>query len=127
MKKRIMGLFFCMATIFTLGTFSIHAQYKNFSGSAGFTQKKVGTQNTKENYEYLSGVNWKKSDHKDHKMWFTIKNSDGVQRGRQLINRPGNGTTYFETNCKYGYYYYLYANREHLGNPNTYVSGTWQP
>lgn len=127
MKKFLLSSVALVAVIAVVTGINVRADYKDFAGSAGFTQSRVSTSNTKNNNEYLAGVNWKESDHSGHKMWFRIKNSNGEERGRILINRPGNGVSYLDTTARNGFYYWLYANREHLGNPETYVKGTWQP
>lgn len=127
MRKKIVG---CLALIslMTFVSFSnARADYKNFSGSAGYNYKKVGTENAKNNYQYLAGVNWTYSEKENHKEWFQIRNSNGEGRGTVLINRPNTGIEYFDTTAKYGYDYTLWASREHIINPSTYVSGTWQP
>lgn len=127
MKKFLLSSLTLVAVIAVVTGFNVRADYKDFAGSAGFSQARVSESNTKNNNEYLAGVNWKTSDRSGHKMWFRIKNSNGEERGRILINRPGNGVSYFDTTGRNGYYYWLYANREHLGNPSSYVTGTWQP
>jgi|GEM_PF-1081974 len=128
MKKKIIScsvlILLCLIT-FTQG---INASYHGFAGSAGYSYRKVGDANPKDNHGYLGGIRWQSSDHSGHKEWFVIKNSQGAIRSSEiLINRPSSETTYVNVTTTYGYYYYLYASREHLGNPYTYVTGTWQP
>lgn len=127
MKKVVLSGIVLLTVIAVTTGINARADYKEFSGSAGFGQERVSVSNKKNNNEYLAGVNWKTSDLSGHKMWFRIKNSNGEERGRILINRPGNGVKYLETSAKNGYLYWLYANREHFGNPAAYVTGTWQP
>lgn len=125
-KVLVSGIVLLTAIVVTTGI-NVRADYKAFAGSAGFGQERVSTSNTKNNNEYLAGVKWTDSDKSGHKMWFRIKNSNNEERGRILISRPGNSTKYFETTAKNGYMYWLYANREHVGNPAAYVKGVWQP
>lgn len=117
-----------LTIIIGLGTIAnVHAATKDFSGSASFSAGRVSASNTKTNTSYNSVVNWKTSDQGTHKMWFRIRNSNEDLRGSVLIGGTGYGDTTFETDCKNGYYYYLWANREHIFNPTTYVTGTWRP
>lgn len=124
MKKKQLFLLLLLLVLFAI---PVGADYLNFGGTAGFGFSKVSMDNTKNNYEYLAGIDWQESDHSDHKMWFEIRNSNNESRGKILINRPGKGKEYFDTTAKNGHYYYLYASREHIFNPVTYVSGNWQP
>ena len=127
MKKIIISTIALVALV-AIGTkLNVRADYTSFAGSAGYSAAKVSTANAKNNHEYLAGVNWTSSDHSGHKMWFRIRNSNNEERGNILINRPGNGVKYLEVTTRYGYNYWLYANREHIINPSTYVQGTWQP
>lgn len=125
--KKILYSCLLIVAIFFFTAIEVKADYKGFAGSAGYQPRKVGDKNMKNNYQYLAGINWQDSDHTNHKMWFRIRNYNGEERGSVLISRPGNGTTYLRTDATNGYYYYLYANREHIVNPSTYVTGTWQP
>lgn len=127
MKKNILCCL-SLISLMTLMTISnARADYKGFAGSTKYSYEKVGTENAKNNYQYLAGVNWTESDHSNHKEWFQIRNSNGEDRGTVLINRPNTGVVYFDTTAKYGYDYTLWASREHIINPSTYVKGTWQP
>lgn len=127
-KRALISCAIIVTLLTVVGFTNASATYEFFQGSAGFSAAKVGDANPKQNYEYLSGVQWDYSDHSGHKMWFRIKNSNKENRGSILINRPAEGVkNYLETDCKFGYNYYLYANREHWGNPSTFVRGYWQP
>lgn len=125
--KKIFSIVAILAIAVVVSAIDVQADYAGFAGSAGFSPTMVSTQNTKNNYQYLSGVRWDRSSHSNHKMWFRVRNSNGEERGSILVNRPDQVTYFFDTDCKYGYYYWLYANREHLINPSTYVEGVWQP
>lgn len=47
--------------------------------------------------------------------------------GEELIDAVGMGDVMIVTSGKFGNPYRLWANREHLGNPMTTISGEWQP
>lgn len=126
MKKTI-GLFLTVLVVTMMSIVNVKANYNGFGGSAGFTYAQVSSQNTKDNYQYLAGINWTYSSYSNHKMWFQIRNSNGDNRGEKLLSGTSSNTVYFNTTAEYGHYYYLYAHREHIVNPSTYVSGTWQP
>ena len=128
MKKILISGAIVALIVSVFGCMNARATYKGFQGSASYSEQKVSMEsNAKENFEYLAGVKWETSDKKNHRMWFTIKNSNQASRGTILIEKPSKEVHFLDTSAKKGYYYWLWAHREHWGNPSTYVSGTWQP
>ncbi len=106
---------------------NVRADYLGFAGTAPSSWTNVSQLNGKNNNEYLAGVNWKTSQYSGHRMWFRIVNAEGQDRGKVLIERPGNGVKYLRTTASNGYVYRLQAKRENLWDPKTYITGTWQP
>lgn len=93
-----------------------------FAGNAGFTWNRVSA--TVNISKTNISVNWQASNHPDHKMWFGVY-QNGAQKGQKLFSYLQ--STSISISSTVGVSGHLAAHREHLGNPSTYVTGTWLP
>lgn len=101
------------------------ASASNFAGTVGYDYAKVSSSNKKENDVRLSYFEWAYSDQGSHKLWLRVSNQGKKDSlGTKLTSLYVWGQ--IETNLTQGKYYDLYARREHIINPDTYVSGTWE-
>ena len=106
--------------------FTVNVSAANFGGSAGYTYKWMSIEVYKPS-PAQSSLNWTYSDQASHKMWFVIRNSvtstDAVSPKLFDYKTSGN----FNSSANAGQTLRLRARREHINNPYTYVSGTWNP
>lgn len=125
-KKLICSVFCFVTIVLTATTYQAKAGWGNFSGIAGLSAEPVSNNTTKTNYEYRSWVDWQTTNFVC-KMWFSVHDTSNKSVGKTLVSGTGLGDVSFITDARYGNSYRLWANREHLGNPRTTVSGEWQP
>ena len=105
---------------------NVSAASTSFGGKAGYGYEKVSSPNIKADSNNLAYVNWTYSDQNSHKMWFKVcKNGYTDSLGKALVNYQSSDYITTSGTVKGGSYV-LYAGREHVVNPETYVSGTWE-
>lgn len=120
---------FLIMSILISGFFMCNAQatYQYFGGSTNFYYDVVSSSNLKQDDYLRAYVKWDySSSTTSHKEWFQVVDWKNNDRGKGILNYKTEGYIY-ENDTASGYEYYLRASRENLIDPNTYVSGTWEP
>ncbi len=119
-----------MGVLFILiGTvYKVSATYTNFAGSADWIYRRVSEVNKKSNTSYNAHIDWVTSDKGNHREYFQIAGGSRnpiyaikVIEGKALGDQTVETDAHKNDNC------YLYASRENVIDPNTYITGTWQP
>ena len=124
-KKLILLSFigvFCLMTMNHVGA----VNYVDFGGSVDVDYRVVSSPYKKADTYNWAVVKWNYSNQHSHTMWFKVVDPNGARAGSSLFEykeSKGFSTsgTYKGMNCR------LYAGRENLWDPWTYVSGTWAP
>ena len=126
MKKFVSVALICflMLGLFRVNTF---ATYHDFAGSTTYAFHKVSSGYQKDNTSYLMHIKWTYTDDsRYHKMWFSVLTSTKIEHSRFLLTEMNVDKT-FDTSAKKGDTNYLWARREHIIDPGTYIKGRWQP
>lgn len=111
-----------------LGALPVHATSKGFTITSNWNYGNKSAYNPKEDYNLTAVVNWNSSNKASHNEWFQIVNSNNEARsGEYLFPYLASDTIPEYSSLTHGYYYYLRACREHIVDPSTIVSGTWEP
>lgn len=125
MKKFIIILVFLVSSIVLLSS-SILAYQNGFGGTIRYEICDVSTP-TYGDGNNVSSVDWNYApDGGKFNVWFSLYNEDRLL-GKSLFYGYTNGAINLKEPTKNTSKYKLAANREHIGNPDIYISGTWQP
>ena len=126
-KKFVYSLFAVLLILSLYSSITVFASYDYFSGSAGYSWRRVGGRTVKEDsIGSVSRYNWQTSSQAGkHNMWFETVNSNGQQKANGLVPYLQNRT--YKSSAQYGHYYYLNAGRENAVDPVTKVTGKWYP
>lgn len=102
----------------------------SFSGNTVYGYRNVSSQYTKnDNFQYAR-VDWTYSNKSSHKQWFMSYNvTFGSKSAEGLLNYLATGASgkIYGPNMSSGQTYQLHSRREHIINPETYVSGNYVP
>lgn len=126
-KKKVLPL--CLAALLCVSTFGVTktnaADSTNFNIQTASSWGEEVDPSAKEASNLIGYVNWTRSNQSSHKEWFRLVNSNGALRSYEKLFSYKTSGNLTELETQVGYYYYLQAKREHLGNPKTTVEGTF--
>lgn len=113
--------------LFAVATIDVSAAQTGFSIKANSSYNAKSSANLKEDNILQAYVDWRSSSESSHKEWFQMVNSNSeIRSDSKLFSYLSEGSIPEYSSCKYGYYYYLRARREHIINPSTTVKGVWE-
>lgn len=125
-KMNKMVCFFA-ATVMTLGmsaSVSLAADFAGFTDPWGYA--KVSASCRKSNSDSLAYINWMTSSQSSHKQWFYMVDTNTSAGSKAQLLNYLNAHTYYPGHT-FGHYFELKSKREHVIDPQTYVTGYWNP